>query len=239
MKLTKNQKRAVHFKKGNALINAGSGSGKTAVITARIANLIANEKVKPEEILALTFTREATDNMRGRLGGMVGKGKASAVEISTFHSFAYRIMKNTFPEMYIGKQMIQGWWKMSTLYDIVSPKGKNNDIGLDIGIRAGELGSFVSYQKANMIVGGMPVLIDDNTLYVQDIERQTLQKAFDTYCEYVKNARLIEFDDMLVDFYYKLKNDKKFRKRISNRYKYVLVDEFQDTNSIKDRKSVV
>lgn len=232
MKLTKNQKRAVHFKDGNALINAGSGSGKTAVITARIANLIANEKVKPEEILALTFTREATDNMRSRLSGMVGKGSASAVEISTFHSFAYRIMKNTFPEMYKGKQMIQGWWKMSTLYDIVSSKNKNNEIGLGMDIRAGELGSFVSYQKANMVTGGMSIIIDDNVPYVKDIDRKTLQNAFDIYCEHVKNARLIEFDDMLVDFYYKLKADEKFRERISNRYKYVLVDEFQDTNSI-------
>lgn len=232
MKLTENQKRAVHFTKGNALINAGSGSGKTAVITARVANLIANENAVPSTILALTFTREATDNMRKRLKKMIGKKSSDDVQISTFHSFAFRIMKEHYPELYNGKSMMQGWWKMSKMYDIISKPTNNNNIGMDLPIRAGELGSFISYQKANMIKGGVPVVIDDNVSYVDSVDRNQLQIAFDTYCEHVRNARLIEFDDMLVDFYYSLKEDANFRETIKTSFEYVLVDEFQDTNSI-------
>lgn len=232
MKLTDNQRKAVHFKNGNALINAASGSGKTHVITARIANLIANEKVSPESILALTFTKEAAENMRSRLKGVVGKNKAERIEISTFHSFAYRYMREYFPEHYKNTNMMQGWWKMSKLYDIVSKPSKNNDIGLSLGIRAGELGSFISYQKANMVKGGMEILLDKNTEYVDSVDVANLQHAFDLYCQSVSHARLVDFDDMLVDFYYKLKEDEVFRETIKDRFRYILVDEFQDTNTI-------
>ena len=232
MRLTENQKRAVHFKHGNALINAGGGSGKTAVITARISNLIANENVKPESILALTFTKEAAQNMRDRLGGIIGKEKASRVEISTFHSFAYRYMNKYFPDYYQNVNMMQNWWKMSKLYDIVSKPSKNNDIGLSLGIRAGDLGSFVSYQKANKIKGGMNILIDEKTSYVDSVSEFDLQKAFDMYCTSVTNARLLDFDDMLVDFYYQLENNLDFRNELKNVFEFIMVDEFQDTNTI-------
>ena len=232
MKLTESQKLAVHTVDGNTLINAGSGSGKTQVTTARIANLIANEGASPESILALSFTKEASENMRDRLGKVIGKKRAKDVELSTFHSFAYRVMRSRFPHMYTNKTIIQQWWRMSKLYDIVSKPQNGNPIGLGMCIKAGELSSFISYQKANMIKGGMEVMIDDNVSYVQFETRERLQLAFDTYCEHVRNARLIEFDDMLVDFYYKLKEDANLAEDLRDKYKYIMVDEFQDTNTI-------
>ena len=107
MKLTESQKLAVHTVDGNTLINEGSGSGKTQVTTARIANLIANEGASPESILALSFTKEASENMRDRLGKVIGKKRAKDVELSTFHSFAYRVMRSKFPHLYANKTIIQ------------------------------------------------------------------------------------------------------------------------------------
>lgn len=232
MKLTDRQNEAVHSKSGNVLVHAGAGSGKTACFTARIANLIGNEKVDPESILGLTFTKDAAENMRSRLKGLIGKKKSDKVHLTTFHSFAYGILKSNYPSAYQGKQIAQSWWSMSKLYDIVSKQSYGNNVGLNMSIKAGELGSFISYQKSNMIKIGMDVIIDENVSYVSGESRESLQKAFDTYCELVRNARIIEFDDMLVDLYYKLLDDKNLLKDIRSKYKYVMVDEFQDTNTI-------
>lgn len=230
MKLTTKQKEAVHAVEGNVLVHAGAGSGKTAVFTARIANLIANHGVEPESILGMTFTNEAAENMKSRLGDFIGKGRAKRVQLSTFHSFAYRILKQRYASEYNGKTVMKHWWKMQQLYDIVSkPKGMN-DVGLSLPCKAGELGSFISYQKANMVKGGMKVLWrpDFDSLG----EKHQLQKAFDKYCELVQNARIIGFDDMLVDLYYKLLEDETLLSDIKDEYEYIMVDEFQDTNKV-------
>lgn len=232
MKLTEHQLDAVKSVDGNILIHAGGGAGKTAAFTARIANLIANEGVSPEEILGLTFTKEAAENMRKRLKKLIGKKKSDKVHLSTFHSFAYGLLKQNFPHRYEDKTIIKDWFKMSKLYDIVAKPNRSNNIGLSLPIKAGELGSFISYQKANMIKQGMNVLIDDNVSYVSYVDPALLQSAFDTYCEATKNARVLEFDDMLVDVYYELKNNEEFLNNIKSRYKYVMVDEFQDTNTV-------
>lgn len=232
MKLTENQKKAVSFLDGNALINAGSGAGKTSMLTARVANLIGNKRVEPNRILALTFTKEATQNMRDRLQSTIGDD-AKDVHIYTFHSFAYRIMRSKFPSMYKNKTIMQGWWKTRKMYDIVGERTSNNSLGLGLNIRAGDLEQFISYQKSNMIKGNMNVIIDTEKFPFLEMEtRENLQMAFNSYCEQVEYARLIEFDDMLVDFYYKLKENEVFLDSVKGSYDYILVDEFQDTNSI-------
>lgn len=224
--------KAISFMDGNALINAGSGAGKTHVLTARVANLVANHKIEPKRVLALTFTKEAANNMKERLKPTIGS-KADEIGVYTFHSFAYGIMRSSFPSMYNGKTIIQGWWKTRKMFDIVGKRSRNNPTGLDMGIRAGELEAFISYQKSNMIREGMSVIIDLDVMpYLENESKRDLQLAFDTYCESVRFARLIEFDDMLVEFYYKLTENEDFLTRIKESYDYIMVDEFQDTNTI-------
>lgn len=232
MKLTDKQNEAVHSTSGNVLVHAGAGSGKTSSYVGRIANLIGNEKVSPTSILGLTFTKDAAENMRKKLALMVGKNKAKEVHLSTFHSFAYGILKSHYPHEYTGKTIMQDWWRMSKLYEIVSKQGYGNNIGLNLSCKAGELGSFISYQKSNMIKEGMEVIIDEKTDYVNSISHELLQEAFDIYCEAARNARAFEFDDMLVDLYYKLKEDESLLSYIKNKYNYIMVDEFQDTNTV-------
>lgn len=230
MKLTEKQKEAVHAVRGNILVHAGSGSGKTASFTARIVNLIANESVEPDSILGLTFTNDAAENMRKRLSSMIGKSKAKEVNLTTFHSFAYRMLKSKYPHEYSNKTIMKSWWKFQQLYDIVGKPTRGNTIGLGLGCKAGELGSFISFQKSNMIREGMQIVWKD--LFDEYGTEEEMQIAFETYCELVRNARLLDFDDMLVDLYYKLLEDEEFLEYIKEQFKFVMVDEFQDTNTV-------
>ena len=212
------------------LIDGYIATHNTSAFTARVANLIGNEGVNPSEILGLTFTNEAAGNMRSRLISLIGKNKAEEVNLLTFHSFAYRLLKSRYSNEYSNKTIMKSWWKMQQLYDIVERPKSSGDIGLSLACKAGELGSFISFQKTNMVRGGDPIVWKDEF----DIygTQGDLQKAFDTYCQLVKNARLIDFDDMLVDLYYKLIEDDSLIPELKNDYKFVMVDEFQDTNSV-------
>ena len=230
MELTTKQKEAVHATKGNVLVHAGAGSGKTSVFTARIANLIGNKGVKPSEILGMTFTNEASENMRDRLSNLIGKKSAKEVNLMTFHSFAYRLLRSRYVGEYANKTIMKHWWKQQQLYDIVGKRKSGNDVGLNLICKAGDLGSFISFQKSNMIREGMHVIWEDR--FEEYGTKKELQKAFDTYCELVRNARLIDFDDMLVDLYYKLLEDDDLLFDLKDEYKYVMVDEFQDTNTV-------
>lgn len=204
----------------------------TSVYTARIANLIGNKGVQPGQILGLTFTNEAADNMKAKLTKIIGKTPAEAVPLSTFHSFAYRMLKQYYPMEYSNKKIIQQWWKMQTIYDIIGKKTSRNPDGLDLNVRIGDMMGFISHQKSNMVLAGDDVIIDDHVKYVDNIDRYYLQKVYDSYCLAVKNARVIDFDDMLVDFYYKLKEDDDLYDAIRDRFKYIMCDEFQDTNTV-------
>lgn len=232
VKLTESQKTAVSNTSGITLINSSAGSGKTSVFTARIANLIKNEGIPAESILGLTFTNEAAESMKKKLGKIVGKQKAKEVPLSTFHSFAYRFLKSRFAAEYIDKKIVPNWWKLQTAYDIVGEKSYRNEVGQDLNLKAGELLGFISYQKANGVRPNERVVIDTNVAYVENIDRSELQTAFNTYCKLAKNARVIDFDDMLLDFFYKLLENSDIVAELQSKYKYVMVDEFQDTNYI-------
>ena len=232
MKLTKSQLEGVENDGGNVLINSSAGSGKSSVFTARIATLIGKKGVDPESILGLTFTNEAADNMKKKLIKIVGKTRAEKVYLSTFHSFAYRFLKQNFPSEYGDKKIIQQWWKMQTVYDIIGEKSSRNPNGLDLNVRVGDMLGFISYQKANMVLPEDDVIVDDNVRYIKEIDKEYLQQAYVNYCNAVRNARVLDFDDMLVDFYYKLKNNPELANGLKNKYQYVMADEFQDTNSV-------
>lgn len=231
MNLTESQLKAVKADKGYYLVNAGAGSGKTSSFTARIEHLV-NSGTFPEKILALTFTNEAATSMREKLQSVIGVIDSEKVNIMTFHSFAYRTLKAYYPERYQNKKIIQQWWKMQQLYDLVGRRSDRNPFGLTMGIKAGDLAQFISYQKANMIKHGMSVLVDDNVGFVRGEPYDKLQTAFDTYCRFVENARVIEFDDMLVDLYYNLLSDNELLIALRNKFDYIMIDEFQDTNTI-------
>ncbi|KRL07911.1 ATP-dependent helicase [Liquorilactobacillus hordei] len=233
MELTKSQKEAINSEAENILVNASAGSGKTSVFTARIVNLIKNKNVDPSRILALTFTKDAANNMQKRVIKQIG-AVGEQIPMSTFHSFAMKTLYSNYGSYYKGVKLMKDWWKLKLLSSIVKPKTNMNPEGMGIEslINAPTLAMFISYQKANMILKKMPVLIDEHTRYVDEEMRDKLQEAYKIFMERQKNAHLIEFDDLLLHFYYRLKEDPTFRMKISDRFDYIMVDEFQDTSKI-------
>lgn len=225
MELTKAQKEAIYSDSKNILVNASAGSGKTSVFAARIAHLVKGEGVDPSRILALTFSKEAAENMKKRVSTILDKEKTKKIDMSTFHSFAYRLLFSNFPSFYKNQQMMKDWWKVNQLFTIA------NEI-TDLEIDAPQLGMFVSYQKANMVLKNMPVVIDENTKYASESNRKALQAAYKLFLERCKNARLIEFDDLLLHLYYRFETENDFLEMIRSKYDYIMVDEFQDTSHI-------
>lgn len=232
LKFTNQQKQAILHTDGTVLVNSGAGSGKTQVFVSRIINLIANHKVNPCSVLGLTFTRSAADNMRERIKKYIPEGVSNQVNLSTFHSFARSVLHSNYPQEYMNRTIPKDWWKMRTVSDLIEKDSYKNPNGLDMKIHPGDLLAFISYQKANMIRQGDEVIINNRVQYAMGEPREKLQKAYDKYCELSKNANIMDFDDMLIELYYKLKEDKSLVESMKNKYKYIMVDEFQDTSKI-------
>lgn len=231
LKLTDKQKESVLTIDGNIVVVASAGSGKTSAFTTRIAHMIKNIGISPYNIMAVTFTKKATGEIKSRLKKMVGKDMAEKIAMGTFHSLAYRLLKTLDPE-FSKYKIVPDWWKFSLLNDLCKEKTDRNHNGLNLGIRAGELASFISYQKANMIHPTDELLIDSNVEYVNGVSRSLLRDAYVRFERLKDESRQIDFDDMLLMFYDKLRSDSAFRNKLSDQYKYIMVDEGQDTSLI-------
>lgn len=231
MKFTDEQKEAILTTEGNIVCMASAGSGKTSAFTNRIAYMIQEKGVSPLEILAISFTKKASEEIQKRLSKMIGKEKASKVPIGTFHSIAYRLLKVLDPEF--GKLAIcPDWWRLTTLNDICKPRTEKNHRGLGLGIKAGELAQFISYQKANHVTPNDTFIFNEQVSFVEGIDEIHLREAYSMYEELKFDSRQCDFDDMLVRFYEKLRDDEKFRTRLQKQFRYIMIDEFQDTSAI-------
>lgn len=225
------QKAAIDHLDGPCRVTAGAGSGKTSVLTKRIAKLLY-VGIDPKNILAITFTKKAAEEMKGRLIELVGEEKGSQVFLGTFHSFGvktifwkYRRAEKKPPQIIMPQEQRQ------LIEMILSPTSqichlKNSDIEPDVAL------SFISWQKNYLIMPNDD--LDLNCLedpdeadedYVKDL--RTIYKAYEAQ---KKEHGVIDFDDMLTKTYMILKRDKDMRSILQNKYKYILVDEFQDTN---------
>lgn len=228
MKLTDEQKEAVMTVDGNVSCIASAGSGKTSSFVTRIAYMIEGRNIDPLNILAITYTKKASEEMKKRLAKMIGKERAEKIPMGTFHSICYRLLKNLdrdFDKMKIAPD----WWRFGLINDLCKEGNDKNPNGLNLGIKAGELASFISYQKSNGIESHQPVLINDDVDYVDGVSRSLLQEAYETYERVKEQSRQIDFDDMILYMHKKLKTSDSFRQKLSEQYKYIMVDEFQDT----------
>ncbi|HDX9663226.1 TPA: ATP-dependent helicase [Bacillus cereus] len=228
MELTTEQKEAVMTVEGNVSCIASAGSGKTSSFVTRIAYMIRGRNIDPSNILAVTFTKKASEEMKKRLSKMIGKDKAEKVPMGTFHSICYRLLKTRDKE-FDKMKIAPDWWRFGLINDICKEGNDKNPNGLNLGIKAGELASFISYQKSNGIEVNQPVLINDDVDYVDGVSRDLLQEAYETYERVKEQSRQIDFDDMILYMYKKLKTSESFRQMLSNEYKYIMVDEYQDT----------
>lgn len=218
--LNKEQKEAVLCTEGPLLILAGAGSGKTRVLTTKIAYLIEECGINPYNILAITFTNKAAKEMRDRIYMQIG-AKAKGAQISTFHSFGVRILTDHFEELGYQKNFVimDSEDSTSIIKKILKnmdldPKSYNpNAIRNQISNCKNEMMSYKDYEK----------------FAIGDYEKVVYQ-VFKEYETTLKNNNSVDFDDLLLLPIKLFKEHSEILSEYQERFQYVLIDEYQDTN---------
>src|SRR5216684_4392355 len=231
--LNPQQREAVETTEGPVLILAGAGSGKTRVITYRIAHLIEHLGVMPESILAMTFTNKAASEMVERVDKLVGGLSIAKPVISTFHSFCVRVLRRDIealrtPSSTPGQPPI-GHTKNFVIYDEADQlsvvKATLKSLGLDDKqLTPRTVLSRISWAKNHML--------DPQALYLRSADPKTEKIAhlFEEYRKQLGKANALDFDDLLLDAVRLLKSSAPVREHYNRRFQYILVDEYQDTN---------
>lgn len=220
--LNPQQKEAVEHFKGPLLILAGAGSGKTRVLTHRIAYLIDHYDVNPYRILALTFTNKAAGEMRERVDQIVGFG-AENIWVSTFHSTCVRILRR-----YIE---VLGYKRSFTIYDADDQRALMREIikYLDLDPKKYKERAFL-----NVISNAKDELIgpEDYAARAQgDGMREIYARAYQEYEKRLHDANALDFDDLICKTIQMFQENRDILSYYRNRFRYILVDEYQDTNT--------
>lgn len=226
--LNTTQRAAVTATEGPSLIVAGAGSGKTRVLTYRIAYLLS-QGVPAGNILALTFTNKAAREMKERIQKLVGND-ARYLWMGTFHSVCGRILRQ-YPEKL-------GYTKDFTIYDTTDSKSLIKAICKDLELddkiyKPSLILSRISNQKNKLI---SPDEYGANPYHQREDKAMRLYQLFDVYKLYqqrLKECNAMDFDDMLLETLRLLREFPEVREKIQNQYQYVLVDEYQDTNHVQ------
>ncbi|HEV2707540.1 MAG TPA: UvrD-helicase domain-containing protein [Pyrinomonadaceae bacterium] len=227
--LNERQREAVEATEGPLLILAGAGSGKTRVITVRIAYLIAARGVPPHNILAVTFTNKAAGEMRERVEHLLKDERlSSAPLISTFHSLCVRVLRRDI------EKLEEGYTRSFTIYDqddsVRVVKNCVKDLGYDdqrLGARQTQ--SAISHAKNSGL---------DADAYAARVEhgdekRAAIARVFRLYEERLVSNNALDFDDLLIKTVMLLRKREDVRAHYNERFRYILVDEYQDTNSLQ------
>lgn len=215
------QYEAVCHTEGPLLVLAGAGSGKTRVLTYRIANLIENEGIDPWHILALTFTNKAANEMRERVDDLVGS-IASNMWVSTFHSACVRILRR-----YIDKL---GYEKDFSIYDTSDQKTLIKDVLKALNI---DSKTYKDSYVISCISSAKDKLITPEQMQNEagsDYEAKTIAKIYNRYQQELKGNNALDFDDIIFKTVELFKTNPDVLSYYQNRFRYILVDEYQDTN---------
>lgn len=224
--LNPEQEKAVKHDKGPLLILAGAGSGKTRVLTHRIAYLIEEYGVNPWNILAITFTNKAAGEMRERVDHIVGTG-AEYIWVSTFHATCVRILRR-----YIE---VLGYSRNFTIYDADDQKTLMRDI-----LKYLQLDPKKYKERAvlNAISAAKDELISPEQYELRaqgDFLKETYARAYREYEKRLRDANALDFDDLICKTIDLLENNPDILEYYQNRFRYIMVDEYQDTNTAQFR----
>lgn len=214
------QKEAVLCTEGPLLVLAGAGSGKTRVLTHRIAHLVEDLGVAPWQIMAITFTNKAAAEMRERLGGLIGSN-ARGMWVSTFHSMCVRILRADCERI--------GFSQGFTIYDDDDSKRLMKQILEELNVDPkrypiNALRNRISKAKNDLIVP--EVFVDQ----YKDVMNQVVGRVYKRLQERLQALNAFDFDDLLMYTWLLLKHNNDVLQAYQNRFKYLLVDEYQDTN---------
>ena len=217
------QREAVTTTEGPVLVLAGAGSGKTRVITYRIAYLIEQSLARPEEILAVTFTNKAAEELRQRVERLLPGGLPTAPMTSTFHSFCARLLRREAPTL--------GWKRDFSIYDADDQQRLVRSILKEFGEddRTWVARGVLERISRSKTAGRNP---DDWQLSANPQERRHAP-VFARYRHALRTAQALDFDDLLLEAARLLSEYPEARSRWQRRFRYLLVDEYQDTNRVQ------
>ena len=221
MKLNPGQNEAVNFISGPCLVLAGAGSGKTRVITNKIAYLVTECELPARYIAAVTFTNKAAREMKERVAQTLGKKEARGLKISTFHTFGLNIIKSEVKTLGLkpGFSLFDDKDSMSLLRDLTEVEF-DGDKELLSGLQ-----SCISNWKNDLI---LPEDLKNRTLSPSDVEHA---EFYQRYYNHLRAYNALDFDDLILLPTVLLKNNETVRKKWQNKIRYLLVDEYQDTNA--------
>lgn len=220
--LNENQKIAATHIDGPMLILAGAGSGKTKTITSRLAYLISEVGIDPLNTLTLTFTNKAATTMKQRAMAMLGNYNTNPL-LCTFHKFGLLFLKFHINEL-----------DRSNNFIIIDTDDKKKIIKeIESEVQTAIVANEISKYK-NMLLS-VEAVMDNSKLDTQysKTNYEKIAKAYKLYEEYLKSNNLVDFDDLLCLTYNILANNPTLSRQISDRYKYIMVDEYQDTNDLQ------
>ncbi|MDO5140820.1 MAG: UvrD-helicase domain-containing protein, partial [Eubacteriales bacterium] len=221
--LNDRQKEAVLTTEGPVLVLAGAGSGKTRILTHRIGYLIL-KGVRPWNILAITFTNKAAKEMKDRTDSLLGAGQADMVFVSTFHSMCVRLLRRDIEKLGYGSDFV--------IYDADDQRtlirGCIRELNLDTKMyRDRAVQSIISSRK-NLMMSA-----EDYSDIVSDFYERNVSKIYSLYEKRLKENNALDFDDLLIKTVELFKNCPEVLAFWQDRFRYIMVDEYQDTNSVQ------
>ena len=220
--LNERQKEAVLTTEGPLLVLAGAGSGKTRVLTHRIAHLVRNKGVRPWNILAITFTNKAAREMKERISGLIGEEEVNEMWVCTFHAMSVRILRRYAESI--------GYGRYFTIYDTADQKALIKDVLklLDISEKNFQVGAVLGAISGKKNKLETPELATKNA--GEDYREKIIAKIYTEYQRKLKENNAMDFDDLLVNTYLLFKQNIEALTYYQNKFQYILVDEYQDTN---------
>ena len=227
--LNARQREAVLHTEGPLLILAGAGSGKTRAIICRLAHLILHQGVAPHSLLAVTFTNKAADEMRERVAALLheeGRERIARPLVSTFHSFCVRLLRSHGAPL---SEVRPGFTTDFTIYDendqLAAVKAVYREVGLDEKFMKARSALSAISQAKNQ--GRGP---EDFYREATSSQAERLAVVFDRYQQTLRQSNALDFDDLLLEGVRLLQHSREVRESANRRYRYLMVDEYQDTN---------
>ena len=224
--LNTNQREAVEYISGPSLIIAGAGSGKTRVLTYKIAYLLS-VGYSPTSLLALTFTNKAANEMKERIASLVGYEKAKGLWMGTFHSVFSKILRFEAEKI--------DYTQKFTIYDATDAKNLTKSIIKEMDLdeenyKPAPIYGRISMAKNNLIT--VDAYSQNERLILDDMhaKRPEFKNIYAKYCQRCKQSNVMDFDDLLLNVNLLFKRHPDILKKYSEKFKFILVDEYQDTN---------
>ena len=230
--LNESQRRAVEYCDGPQLVIAGAGSGKTRVLTYKIAYLMDHHGLKPWNILALTFTNKAAREMRERIGKLVGEEQARRLYMGTFHSIFSRILRREAEHI--------GFNGNFTIYDESDSRSLIKTIIKELNLNDKVYKPTTVHNRISMAKNHLILATDyaqDRAALQRDYEQRmpAISEIYTVYTARCRQANALDFDDLLAYTYVLFNEHEDIRQKYAAQFAYVLVDEYQDTNSDQQR----